>query len=465
MEGRTWREGVAIPPAAPTDRFPRLKGPQIFDVAVTCTRRIISPGTCCTWDEGPDPDVMFALSSGDGGDTWQRSPAIGPAEPCPNGTEGGSEPSVAELPDGRLWMVFRTVFGELWQCVSPDGGLTWGPPRSTGLASALGNQPPRFAQARSSGSGDRCRRFMAGGREIKAVTLQDYEQRMLRVLVHIQQNLDGELSLDQLARVAHFSPFHFHRIFRGMVGETVREHVRRIRLERAAQRLKTSTAAVTEIAFEAGYDSHEAFTRAFRAMTGIAPSAFRSQQRNLDTDRVPSGVHYQPGRLLDDFQPCETGGAAMEVQIKKVEPIRVAFMRHTGPYDQCGPVWEKFCAYMGAQGWLGPGAQFLGLCHDDPEVTPPERIRYDACLVVDETFEPVGEIGVQTIAGGEYAVTTHHGPYDRFSETYARLYGQWIPRNGRSALSAPCLEFYLNDPDSTEPEELLTDLYAPLEPA
>lgn len=105
-------------------------------------------------------------------------------------------------------------------------------------------------------------------------TLQDYKARMLRVLKHIQQNLDEELSLEDLAGIACFSPYHFHRIFRGMLGESTREHIRRLRLERAAVQLKRSDASVTMIAFDAGYETHEAFTRAFKAMTGIAPLCF-----------------------------------------------------------------------------------------------------------------------------------------------------------------------------------------------
>ena len=113
--------------------------------------------------------------------------------------------------------------------------------------------------------------------------------------------------------------------------------------------------------------------------------------------------------------------------------------------------------------WLG-GAKFVGICHDDPEVTPPEKIRYDACVTVDQTFQPEGDIGVQTIAAGEYATTTHFGPYERLSQTYAELLGQWLPRSGRELRSAPSLEFYMNDPEGTDPEDLITDIYAPLEP-
>jgi len=77
----------------------------------------------------------------------------------------------------------------------------------------------------------------------------------LRVLVHIQQHLDETIELDELAHIAHFSPYHFHRIFRGMVGESLMEHVRRLRLERAAHRLKFTDTSVTNIAFDAGYET------------------------------------------------------------------------------------------------------------------------------------------------------------------------------------------------------------------
>src|SRR5262245_60431909 len=106
---------------------------------------------------------------------------------------------------------------------------------------------------------------------MRTTTQQDYEQRILRVLLHIQSHLDHALDLDELASLAHFSPHHFHRIFRGMVGEPVMEHVRRLRLERSAFQLKTTSRPVTQIAFDAGYETHEAFTRAFRAMFRESP--------------------------------------------------------------------------------------------------------------------------------------------------------------------------------------------------
>jgi heat shock protein HslJ len=143
-EGRTWSKDEPIPPALPTARFPKLRGPYFFSVTATSKGRIIIPGDYLTGSEGTDPDILITHSSSDGGRTWQQSAVIEPPDPMPKVYEGFGEPAIAELPDGALWMVFRTVFGELWQCTSRDGGLTWGSPCPTGLASPLAN--PRVAR-------------------------------------------------------------------------------------------------------------------------------------------------------------------------------------------------------------------------------------------------------------------------------------------------------------------------------
>lgn len=296
---------------------------------------------------------------------------------------------------------------------------------------------------------------------MKKSTQQEYTKRILNVLVFLQKNLDDELSLKEYATVAHFSPYHFHRIFRGMVGESLHEHIRRLRLERAATRLKRTERSIIEIALEAGYETHEAFTRAFRALCGCTPSHYRRDKSVALA--LGAGVHYQENGSANEMQ-LPTGGETMEVRIEQVEPMRVAFVRHVGPYDQVGTAWERLCTRLGKDGLLGPGTRFVGICYDDPEVTPPEKIRYDACVSVDNDFAAEDDVGVQTIGGGEYAVTTHVGPYDLLGQTYAKLLGQWLPRSGRELRSEPSLEFYLNAPESTDPEDLITDIYAPLEP-
>ena len=290
----------------------------------------------------------------------------------------------------------------------------------------------------------------------------DYSERVLLVLAHIQQHLGEPLPLHELARIACFSPFHFHRIFRGMVGESVKQHVKRLRLERAAHELKATRRTVTEIALNAGYQTHESFTRAFRGAFACSPSEFRRTSAASTRLQSPAGVHFGADRV--DFRPMPHEDSEMKIQIRRFEPLRVAFLRHIGPYDQVGSTWEQLADWVGAHCLFGPQTEWVGACYDDPEITPADKIRYDACVSVDESVMPEGEIGIQQVGGGEYAVALHQGPFVKLGETYAAIYGRWLPGQGREPRSAPCLEFYLNDPDSTEPEDLLTEVWVPIHP-
>jgi AraC family transcriptional regulator len=270
-------------------------------------------------------------------------------------------------------------------------------------------------------------------------TVESYYERILRALVHIQGHLDESLDLNELARVACFSPYHFHRIFRGVVGETVADHVRRLRLERAAQRLKSGERPVTDIAFEAGYEAHEAFTRAFRARFGASPSGFRESRPEL--------------------APLEP----ISVKVEKLAAMRVAFVRHVGPFKDVGAAWGSVMGWAGMRGLFGPHTRAIGVIHDDPDITAPDQLRYDASVTVLGDVRAEGSIGIQEIAGEDYAIARHRGPYDRISETYARMCGEWLPSSGRELATAPALEFYLNAPQTTRPEDLLTDACLPLE--
>ena len=124
---------------------------------------------------------------------------------------------------------------------------------------------------------------------MKPSTEQDYHERIVRTLAYIQRHLDDELELENLAAVAAFSRFHFHRVFRGLVGESLQEHIRRLRLERAAQRLKQGDGPIIGIAFEAGFETHESFTRAFGTMFGVPPSGYRAAHKSAPESA--SGTH------------------------------------------------------------------------------------------------------------------------------------------------------------------------------
>ena len=295
---------------------------------------------------------------------------------------------------------------------------------------------------------------------MKPETADFYRQRVMAVQLHIQRHLDDEASLDELAKVARFSPFHFHRIFRALTGESVMACVRRLRLERSVMRLRSTDAPILQIALEAGYEAHQTFTRAFGERFGESPSAYR---RRAQEGRAEMRALARPGddrETEDSRTPRES--QIMEMRIETREPCRVAFVRHTGPYVECGKAWGALCGWAGPKGLLGPGTPFVGLSYDDPEVTPPEKLRYDACIPVGDDVEASGSVAVQTIEGGTYAIATHRGAYSKLIDTYRAIYGQWLPASGYVCRDAPPIEIYRNSPDQTPEEDLLTDICIPV---
>jgi len=285
-------------------------------------------------------------------------------------------------------------------------------------------------------------------------TRRYYEERILHVQIYIQDHLDGDLSLEKLAEVACFSPYHFHRIFHGMTGESVREYVRRLRLERAALQLRHSDRGIQEVAMDAGYENHASFTRVFGGFFGISPRVFR------ETFRKESAITpYDDEYVITIRKP---GGDAMDVSVRKFEEMTVAFVRHVGPYKKVGSAWEKLCSDRQVVRTMGPDILTLGICYDDPEVTDEGKIRYDACVTVDYSFVSADGIGRQNIKGGEYAVAVHKGSFDTIGDAYKYIYSEWLPGSGREVENGPSIEVYLKNPDRVPPEEMETEIRLPL---
>ncbi len=287
---------------------------------------------------------------------------------------------------------------------------------------------------------------------MKQITRDEYYERILNVINHIHKNLDRQLPLEELAGVANFSRYHFHRIFKGIVGENLAEYVRRVKLQRAAQKLILTEKKVTEIAFEAGYDSLESFIRAFQSKFFVTPNNYRKSYRN-SKDQISQ---------INDYNLRTGGVAAMEVQIVKMPAIKVAYSRHRGPYEMCGPAWDRLCCWAVENKQMNYDTRYFGLCYDDPDVTQPDDIRYDACISVSDGVEASDEIKIGEIGGGDYAVVLHKGPLNDLYFTYSQVYGKWLPDSGREIKDLPGIDEYLNNPDDTPPNEIKVMIHIPL---
>lgn len=286
-------------------------------------------------------------------------------------------------------------------------------------------------------------------------TRDDYEERIVRAQLYIHHHLDDDLSLEKLASISNFSPFHFHRIFNAMTGESVKQYIRRIKLERAALEVRHTRAAITTIAFRAGYETHEAFTRAFKGVFGASPSKYRSNYHNtIDIDSTE--------RTLTLIIKAK-GTISMNVKIENLPKMTVASARHVGAYKNCCQAWQTLCSEKSVMSSMATPPMFIGICYDDPDVTEEDNIRYDACITVNESFQSTGMINKQTIKGGKFAILRHTGSYNNLHNCYRQLYGEWLPQSGYEPKSEPSLEIYRNSPEDTPEDKLITDICIPLQ--
>lgn len=276
-----------------------------------------------------------------------------------------------------------------------------------------------------------------------------YESRIRRVRRHIFDNPAGDLSLDALAEVAAMSRFHWHRVFRGMTGETCAQAVRRIRAHRAACWLVQTDWPIETIATRAGYDNIQSFARTFKTQFGMTPSAFRRAGR--------------PDPLNPDFPEGDPTMYPVETRPTE-DPIQIAALPHTGPYIEIGRSFAQVSTVFSARGFWPQAQGMIGLYYDDPDSTPEAELRAHAGIIVPEDFAVPDALEEIRVPSQRYAVATYTGPYAGLKQCYDWFFGTWLPASGEEAAEAPCMELYMNSPQDTAPPDLVTKIFMPLQP-
>jgi AraC family transcriptional regulator len=282
-------------------------------------------------------------------------------------------------------------------------------------------------------------------------TRSDYAIRLERVFTWLVDHLDETLDLGRLADVACMSPYHFHRIYHAMQGETAAETVRRLRLHRSAVDLITGELPVSRIARRAGYGSQEAFTRAFKVAYSVPPARYRAAF-------VPIPARHK----TEDAMETMATGVSYQATTRVVPEFTVAALPHKGDYQNIPSTFVRLVTMAGALGLFGPGTRSFGIYYDDPSATPVEALRSEACITVPDDWAPSGDLERREIRGGRYAVVSHVGPYAELGHAYAWLYGTWLAQSGEEAADAPCVEAYLNDARFVAPAELKTEIWLPI---
>lgn len=283
----------------------------------------------------------------------------------------------------------------------------------------------------------------------KLTTQEEYRRRVDRVTMYIRENLESEIDIKTLAEISAFSPFHFHRIIRGYLGEPIGAFIVRTRVETAAKLLRYTDMSISEIAYRVGYDTPSSLTKSFTKLFSISPKEYRSTK---------------------NYQAMTTQSPRPEVKLSRAkvveqEPKTVLYVTATGNYKSLDypSIYGRIFEEIKRQKLYSKGLEMLALYYNNPEITTEENLKCDVSIRICKPAQPSGEIGVKTFGGGRFAMFTYIGEYNKLGIAYDKIYGELLAANGIKARGNYCYEKYVSDPRRTIPEKLKTEIYIPIE--
>ncbi|MBL7481504.1 AraC family transcriptional regulator [Legionella bononiensis] len=277
----------------------------------------------------------------------------------------------------------------------------------------------------------------------------NYDRQLKKAIDFIGKHLDDKLSLDQLSDIACFSKYHFHRLFTAFTGISLQHYIRWLRLKRAAHQLIVNKeTSIIEIAINAGFESHESFTRAFKQACNLNPSEFRAQSSWHAWEQPPYCMPKQ-------------GNMIMNVTIKNIQARRLAVLEHKGDPRKVGDSVNQLISWAKTQIMsLKPKAgEAFGFGYDDPQTTLPEEFRFDLGITVPEQLNIEGKLIEKRLPAGRYAVAVHKGSRNNISDTVYGLYRDWLPTSGEELGDLPCIFCYYNFDHEVADTELITECW------
>lgn len=282
----------------------------------------------------------------------------------------------------------------------------------------------------------------------KKTTKEEYQKCVNIVIEYINQHLGEEIDLKSLAGISNFSPFYFHRIMKAFLGEPIGTFIVRTRTEAAARLLRYSDLPIADIAYRIGYSSPSSLSKVFRQFYGISPLEYRNNK---------NFVIMKPAIIRPDLE--------LKSEIKNVPERNVIYIRLTGDYklNDYGGTWLRLFQFAKEQNLPMGDPSPLCIYYDDPKVTPTDKLRTDVCMVLPGKSTPKGDVGFKQLAAGRYATFIYKGPYSNLQAVYDTIYGKYLPEMECTLRDEASAERYLNDPCETAPEDLLTEIYIPVE--
>jgi AraC family transcriptional regulator len=288
------------------------------------------------------------------------------------------------------------------------------------------------------------------------VPVTSQQRGIERALTHLQQRLQARAALPdlaELATVAHQSPFHFHRVYRAMTGETVGCTVTRLRLLHALQ-LLAGSGSITEIALAVGYETPQALARSFRNALGASPSQLRADPA---ARAARAQALAQPPRQAADAPP-----APLQVAVQTLAPLEVVVLRRRGAFDALDAGFGRLFAWAQRAGVAERLQALVGIPLSDHRDVPAREYVFECAMGFDAVVSPPLPFALRTLGGGDYAVLRQVGSYAQLEDALDRVLADWLPGSGYALRDAPLHYLYLDDPETVAEADLRAEVCVPV---
>jgi len=275
-----------------------------------------------------------------------------------------------------------------------------------------------------------------------------YKEQFNKVLEYIHLNLDGQLDIKTLSKIAYISEYHFHRLIKSFLDEALGTYIKRIRIESGAKLLKYSDNSITDIAYKIGYESPTSFNKSFKKHFNVSPTQFRQNPLN-SFDSVK--------------QKQEKTNFDITVNKKKIDSFKIICHPSKGILNSNSIelLWKDLIMYASQNQIINNKTKFVGIHWDDPSITNNDNIRYDACLSIENKPEN-SPFPIKQILGGKYLCFTYKGDDKYLGDVYDQIFRDYIIEKDIKLRNQPLFEQFLTQRETTQPAERITEIYIPV---
>ncbi|KAB1159760.1 AraC family transcriptional regulator [Tenacibaculum aiptasiae] len=293
-------------------------------------------------------------------------------------------------------------------------------------------------------------------------TKREYLKRINFILDFIENNLDSNLSLDFLSKKAHYSPYHFHRVFLIVVNERLNEFVQRKRIERIASIiLVDSEVSLNELLYKYGFNSDSSFSRAFKKYYGVNPTKFKTEGkqilRKIGIETFSSEKYICSITNIKDWIKMNA-----QIRIKEFPEIQLASISKIGKFEEIGNMFQKLMKWGNEKRVLDfSNFKAITVYHDNPNVTEKSKVRFSAGVTINQNIDSEGEIRQIILKKGVYAVGHFEIKGEEISKAWKNMC-IWVIEKGYEFRDGDFFEIYHNDSKTHPEKKFILDICIPL---